>query len=668
MARWLVVAKTFVPDTSVLVDGRLTELIRSDGLEGGSKGARVVVPMAALAELEAQANRGLESGVAGLDELAALQQLAKDGRIDVEFVGNRPSPAEIEHADRGAIDAIIRDVAVGSDATFVTSDRVQAHAAAAQGIRHLYLRPIVRAAADFTALRLWEFFDPETMSVHLKADCVPMAKRGKPGAVSYVPAATKAMAHTELRAIVRECIEFAKRDYNSFMEMEKHGCTVIQLGPMRITIAQPPFSDGLELTAVRPITKKSIEHYKLSRDIFERIEGKSRGVFVAGPPGSGKSTFAAAVAEHLHGLARVVKTMEQPRDLQVPKEVTQYGALDKDMKWTGDVILLVRPDHVLYDEVRTTEDFVTFADMRLAGVGLIGVTHANRAIDAVQRLIGRVELGMIPQVVDTVLFVDAGEIATTLELEFTVKVPEGMTMEDLARPVVVVRDVEREIPVYELYTYGEQIVVMPLEGAGSPGRRSSSSNPAAALAEKQLVATLRRNVQGPLEVEVRGGKATVMVDPSEVAQLIGKGGRTVQMLERKLGIRLDIKAMAGVPKKASRRNQSYAPWQERPGTLGVEESTEDPDADGSHGGHGARALRGADAVPAVRVKPTGTNVFLLVDDARGGATYRVTVEGAVVGEAVASQQGRLRFKKDSPEGMAILKAHKSGYTFDVEEA
>src|SRR5688572_18922261 len=414
--------------------------------------------MAALSELEAQANKGLESGIAGLDELAALQRMAAEGRITVSFVGQRPSSEEIERARAGAIDARIRDAAVGAGGIYVTSDRVSAHAAAAQGIRHHYIRPIVHDV-DLTKLALWQFFDPQTMSVHLKSDCLPMVKRGQPGAVAYEPhkPQSREMKHQDLRAIVRECIEFAKRDYNSFIEMEKKGCTVIQLGPMRITIASPPFSDGLEMTAVRPITKKSIGDYDLPPEILSRLEGKARGCFVAGPPGSGKSTFAAAVAEHLHGLDRVVKTMEQPRDLQVPKEVTQYGALDRDMKWTGDVILLVRPDHVLYDEVRTTEDFRVFADMRLAGVGLIGVTHANRAIDAVQRLIGRVELGMIPQVIDTVLFVDAGTIASVLELAFTVKVPFGMTDADLARPVVEVKDVMTGRPLYELYTYGEQV-------------------------------------------------------------------------------------------------------------------------------------------------------------------------------------------------------------------
>jgi ATPase len=639
------VPETLVPDTSVLVDGRITELVAA----GDYPAARVVVPQAALAELEAQANRGWETGISGLDELAALQRMAEEGRITIEFIGRRPDSEEIERAKTGAIDALIRDTAVEIGGVYVTSDRVSAHAAAAQGIRHHYIRPLVHDA-DLTRLKLWQFFDPETMSVHLKSDCVPMVKRGQPGAVQYEPFSpgSREMRHADLRAIQRECIEFAKRDYSSFLEMEKKGCTVIQLGPMRITIASPPFSDGLELTAVRPITKKALDDYELPPEILSRLEGRARGCFVAGPPGSGKSTFAAAVAEHLHGLSRVVKTMEQPRDLQVPKEITQYGALDRDMKWTGDVILLVRPDHVLYDEVRTTEDFRTFADLRLAGVGLIGVTHANRAIDAVQRLIGRVELGMIPQVVDTVLFVDAGRIAQVLELEFTVKVPTGMTDADLARPVVEVKDVMTGRPLYELYTYGEQVVVMPLDQAGG-------NDPGDRLMAREVERLLRKYVQGPLEIQVRGRKASVQVDETEIAPLIGKGGKTVQSLERKLGLHLSITALRGAALRHHR---------ERDGggrdDLGGE----------LHQGHGHRGRhdrRGAAAVPRVRVKRTSTNVFLLVEGARPGV-YRVEVEGAVVGEAVASKEGRLRFKADSPEGQAIAAAEKSGLDISVVEA
>ncbi len=614
--------ETLVPDTSVLVDGRITELVAS----GEHEGAKVLVPLAALAELEAQANRGHETGFAGLTELQELQRLAREGAITVQFVGERPTAEEITASDAGAVDARIRDTAIAHDALFVTSDRVQAHAASAQGVRHLYLRPIVEEP-DLESLLIWRFFDDETMSVHLKADCRPMVKRGTPGHLSYQAAGVKEMRHTEIRAIARECVEFAKRDYNSFLELQRHGCTVAQLGPMRITIAQPPFSDALEITAVRPVIKLTLEDYDIPPEIQERVEGHSRGVFIAGPPGSGKSTFAAALAEHLHGLDRVVKTMEQPRDLQVPKEITQYGALDHDMAWTGEILLLVRPDHVVYDEVRTTADFKVFADMRLAGVGLFGVTHANRPIDAVQRLIGRVDLGMIPQIVDTVVFIDAGEISSILELDFTVRTPTGMMQDDLARPVVIVKDVLSGAELYEIYSFGEQIVVMPLEELGT-----RQSGGASALAERELVRALRRYVRGSLDVEVRGGSARVFVDADEVPQLIGKGGRTVQGLERRLGIRLDVQARGDRP---SRRGSPGPP-----------------------AAAGPRAVAGGSLQP--RFKATSQNVFLILPAAAGGRLFDIEVEGDVVTQGTASMQGKIRFKTASGEGKALMQAHKAG--------
>jgi predicted PilT family ATPase len=44
----------------------------------------------------------------------------------------------------------------------------------------------------------------------------------------------------------------------------------------------------------------------------------------------------------------------------------------------------------------------------------------------------------------------------------TVKVPEGMMSEELARPVVVITSFLSKNTEYEIYTFGEQIVVMPI--------------------------------------------------------------------------------------------------------------------------------------------------------------------------------------------------------------
>lgn len=649
-----------MPDTSVLVDGRITPLVESDYPD-----ARILIPNAVLAELEAQANRGLETGFTGLDELQKLQAWAREEKVSLSFVGRRPTSEEIGHADTGAIDALIRDTAVEEGAVFVTSDRVQAYAAAAQGVRHHYIRPIVEREPDLTDLEIWRFFDDETMSVHLKTDCVPMVKRGTPGNVVYEPVGSKEMAHQEVRRISRECIEFAKRDYNSFIELDRKGCTVVQLGPMRITLAQPPFADAVEVTAVRPVFKATIDDYELPPEILARIEEKARGVFVAGPPGSGKSTFAAAVAEWLWQKSRVVKTMEQPRDLQVPKEVTQYGALDRDMAWTGEVMLLVRPDHVVYDEVRTTGDFQVFADMRLAGIGLFGVTHANRAIDAVQRLIGRVDLGMIPQIVDTVVYIDAGQVATILELSFTVKVPEGMTQEDLARPVVMVRDILEDKEVYELYTYGEQIVVMPL------GAVAAKQSGASALAGRELERILQRRVHGRFHVDVRGNKATVYVEEWQVPKLIGQGGRTIRNLERETGMSLDVKSLADRPREAASGGAYGGPGRSarpargaagRPGGPGRNAAGEAPTG-GAAAASGPAGSAPGSGRPVVR--KTNKNVFILLGPEYGGRELEVLIEDAIVGTAVASRQGKLRFKANSPEGQAIIEADRRGLAISV---
>ncbi len=622
-------AETLVPDTSVLVDGRITELLAED-----HPGATVVVPMAALAELEAQANKGLETGFAGLNELQALQNLAKTGDCSVTFSGQRPSSDDIEQAATGAIDAMIRDVAVDLDGLFVTSDRVQAYAAAAQGLRHHYIRPVVDEERDLSQLEVMRYFEDDIMSVHLKADCQPMVKRGTPAGVSYEESPHGVTDHQDVRRIARECIEYAKRDYDSFIELERHGCTVCQIGPMRTTIAQPPFSDALEITAVRPVFKATIADYDLPEGIMQRIEEKSRGVFVAGPPGSGKSTFAAAVAEHLHGLDRVVKTMEQPRDLQVPKEVTQYGALDRDMQWTGEVMLLVRPDHVVYDEVRTTNDFTVFADMRLAGIGLYGVTHASRPIDAVQRLIGRVDLGMIPQIVDTIIYIDKGSVATVLELRFTVKVPEGITSEDLARPVVIVKDIGQDKDVFELYSFGEQVVVMPLDQVAGDG----ASRGASALAERELRRALRKFADGPMDIQVKGNTAIIYVEQYAVPQLIGKGGRTVQGLEARLGMKLDVRSRDDMPPSAR------SPQSGMPRTPRAAQDQVQPDGT---------------IVPRA-VKKTGSNIFVVLGPGLGGREYEIRIGDAVVGAGRASNHGKIRFKAGSPEGKAIAQADSAG--------
>lgn len=231
-----------------------------------------------------------------------------------------------------------------------------------------------------------------------------------------------------------------------------------------------------------------------------------------------------------------MKTMESPRDLIVSDEITQYAPLEGDMEKTADILLLVRPDYTIYDELRKTRDFKIFADMRLAGVGMVGVVHATKAIDAIQRFIGRVELGMIPQIVDTIIFIKDGSIQKVYKLHFTVKVPEGMIESDLSRPVIEVRDFETEKVEYEIYTFGEQTVVMPI--------LKKEPKPIEKLAKERIRQELRKLIPKAIfDIEVKDSKAIVWVDDKYIPQLIGRKGKRIEKLEEKLGINIEVKAL-----------------------------------------------------------------------------------------------------------------------------
>jgi len=85
--------------------------------------------------------------------------------------------------------------------------------------------------------------------------------------------------------------------------------------------------------------KLELKDYNLRKELEDMILSSSQGIIIAGPPGSGKSTFAASIADFLSKKGKVVKTFEQPRDLQVGPEVTQYAPLENDWEkeWSDDL-------------------------------------------------------------------------------------------------------------------------------------------------------------------------------------------------------------------------------------------------------------------------------------------------------------------------------------------
>jgi len=364
-----------------------------------------------------------------------------------------------------------------------------------------------------------------------------MAKRGEIGEMHYEEIRDEVLSEARMKEYVDEIENSAKESPEGFIELSEPGMTIVQFRDYRISLARPPFSDGIEITAVRPIVQTDLDDYEYDDELRNRLLEQQRGVLISGSPGAGKSTFAQAVARFLSDSDYSVKTMEKPRDLQVGPEITQYTELNDQMSLTADSLLMVRPDYTIYDEVRKTDDFEVFADMRLAGVGMIGVVHATRAIDALQRLVGRVELGMIPQVVDTVVYIEAGEVHTVYDVTTEVKVPHGLMEEDLARPVIVINDFETGEPAYEIYTFNRQVVTVPLND-----EEDEESTGVDRIARQEIEREIRSIAQGHVDVDLKSpNTAVVYVEDQDISTVIGKGGGRIQDVENRLGIDIDVR-------------------------------------------------------------------------------------------------------------------------------
>jgi ATPase len=595
----------YAPDTSTIINGQFLKYVKEqDNID------EIILSRVVLAEIENMANQAKSTGMVALEELQRMRDFCAEKGIGMIIDGHRPNAYQIRGAPAGELDSKIRELAEEYQAVLITSDRVMAEIGKAEGLAVVFIKESPKSIGK----KIEDYFDESTMSIHLRENNPPLAKKGVPGNFELVALSEEGILTREfLEDLAKDIVERASREKDSFIESDKHGTTVVQLKNSRIVIIRPPFSDAMDITAVKPILKLSLKDYSLDSKLLERIETKADGIIIAGPPGAGKSTFATAIAEFYADKDRIVKTFENPRDLQVDDRITQMSGFEGDISASADLVLLMRPDYVIYDELRKTKDFETYSDLRLAGIGLIGVVHATQAIDGIQRFLRRVDLGIIPSIVDTIIFINKGDIAEVYTLEITVKLPSGMKERDLTRPVVLVKDFHTNTLEYEIYTFGEQIVVAPLSKSDKAKARRVRTE----ISPTTIQKVLKRHSIYDYDYEFDPPNSLILyVTKKDKPRVIGKDGKRIDEIEQKLGLSIDVK------------------------TFNEKETAEF----------------------VIDVYPIKNKVNLSFPNIFIGKDASVAINGKVIVQLTVGKTGEVSIAKNSQIGRELMEAYSKGYT------
>lgn len=389
-----------------------------------------------------------------------------------------------------------------------------------------------------------QYFQSDTMSVHFKAETTILSKSWRPGAWSSSRGEV-ITTQSDIENLISTLFEEITHRKDAFLEIDKPLSKVVQLGAYRIVIVTPPLSDGLEMTVVRPVARLSLDQYNLDERVIELLLRQAKGILISGAPGSGKSTFAQALVDIYQSMNKVIKTVESPRDLMVGEEIVQYSFSYGSHNEIRDILLLSRPDMTVYDEVRNREDFELYKDLRLTGIGLVWVIHATKAVDSIQRFLGTIEMGIIPQVVDTVVYMEGWEIREIYNLKLTVWLPIGMQSADLARPVVEVTSFLTGEKHYQIYSYGEQVIVMPLAELTWPDAPSHNKKEGwlRSFAEHGLSEALYRRIDAKFSLVIDSmSSITLYVAESAKGWIIGKWGSKIMQLEKDLWLSISLRS------------------------------------------------------------------------------------------------------------------------------
>ncbi len=438
-----------IPDTSVLIKRVLTRLIEL----GSLKECEIIIPLAVIDELQAQASRGREIGVRGLEELKNIRELAEGKGVKVRFSGERPSLEDIKLARSGRIDALIRDVAKAEGGKLYTSDYVQALVAEAEGVPVEYIEPYERAE-EFS---FQSYLRPDALSLYLRSGSPPYARVLKNGRVETIRLGEKECDEDLLNKILEEVMAVARVKEEADIILLKPEAIILETSEYRISISKPPFSDRLEATIQRNILKLVSEQELIEPIIRECVEGP-HGILLLNADKVYSFPIAERIAERLQENGMRVEIMGHGR--RTSSSVLYHGPLEGDLEKTAEFILADPPDYLVFDEIRKPKDLKIVKEFRSAGSGVIAFLTSTSLRSAVIRILEAIKPFNLQEIFDKIMLMKCCEASETYTLSTTIKTPAGLSSDFEALPVIEMDCNGKKR--YEIYEVGGSPVIVDL--------------------------------------------------------------------------------------------------------------------------------------------------------------------------------------------------------------
>jgi ATPase len=194
-----------------------------------------------------------------------------------------------------------------------------------------------------------------------------------------------------------------------------------------------------------------------------------------------------------------------------------------------------------------------------------------------------------------------------------------MVEQDLARPVIEISDFESGLLEYEIYTFGEENVIVPVT-------ESETQSGVHKLAAEKIRETMRRFDPNPKIEILSDNRVKVMVKKDSIPSLIGKGGSTISELEKILHVHIDV-----VEKESDASHES----QERSGGVRFDFSE------------------------------SANSLMFDVDKRYNGALAEIYVNDRYVATSRVARHGKIKISKRSDEGKALSRLASSKSDIEI---